>query len=115
MSRPTCSISPSSSSPGSLFSGLFIRVETGLIFISWAAPGAPVRNLPSIQKQLYRPASQHPRVAPEPLFDLEDKRSKPVLGLLPQLWKFFATGTSIVTFPRFVNTTLRSSRQSQAR
>jgi len=40
-------------------------------------------NLPSIQKQLYRPASWHPLVAPEPLFDLEDQSLKACFRIAP--------------------------------
>jgi hypothetical protein len=73
-----------------------IKVKPGIalsklrLFLGSPASARMVRNLPSIQKQLYRPASRHPRVAPEPLFDLEDSRSKPALGLLRRPRKFFA-------------------------
>jgi hypothetical protein len=56
------------------------------------------QNLPSVQKQLYRPAALRLPTVREPLFGFEDSRSEPVLESLPRFRTLFAKESRSLRF-----------------
>jgi hypothetical protein len=62
------------------------------------APGGLGQNLPSVQKQLYRPAALRLPTVREPLFGFEDSRSEPVLESLPRFRTLFAKESRSLRF-----------------